>query len=230
MSRESIFDIVRKKWDINTEIDKLLFLMKQTCIEDYSGDNVYDAANYEFKYWNNRGTFISVKNMADALELKLDPKMFIYLEKNIDIKKQLIYLEYISNVIYLSDKYIAESMGESTTNYALLKENLDIVLNHINYERKVLDEEEKVLLCEKNASATAVAEILSDETSYDIIEYNHFLLKGDIKKKKSVLLKIIDRYSEIDSRINNYSSSIHDDIGFLINNLNLRHNNKKRKR
>ena len=51
------------------------------------------------------------------------------------------------------------------------------------YETKILEDEERVLLLEKNAAATAVAEITPSEISNKIIEYNHFLLKGNIEEK-----------------------------------------------
>ena len=55
---------------------------------------------------------------------------------------------------------------------------------------KHFPKQEKVLVVHKNPAATAVAEIIDESLAYSVIDYNHHLLKGDIAKKKAILLAL----------------------------------------
>lgn len=89
-----------------------------------------------------------------------------------------------------------------------------------------LDESDvKYILVEKNPSATLVAELVEDDKiSIDIIKYNHYMLKGDIYKKKKILTQC---YKELEKIIpalkQNGYNSIADDAKFLFNALGIRH-------
>lgn len=67
---------------------------------------------------------------------------------------------------------------------------------------------------------------LDEDTACKVIEYNHYLLKGDIDKKKEILLQLASKYEGIKSNIKNLNSKLDDDIGFMLNNVHIRHNNK----
>ena len=181
----------------------------------------------EFKNWKNRKTFISIGDIAKELDVELDYRGLS--RKTVSFKEQLIYIELICNIVYLCDRFISNSALDPTRDFLLLKENLNILLNNINYEQRILEKEERVIICTKNTVVTSVVELFHDETSYDIIEYNHFLLKGDLEKKRKILLKLSDKYAGISNRIKQYDSSINDDLSCLLNNLNIRHNNIKGK-
>ena len=75
----------------------------------------------------------------------------------------------------------------------------------------------------------AVAEIVDENTACKVIEYNHYLLKGDINKKKEILLQLANKYEGIKSNIKRLNGKLDDDIGFMLNNINIRHNNKSGK-
>ena len=76
--------------------------------------------------------------------------------------------------------YIVE---DCDAEYQYLQKNVIGLVEDFGYEIKVLDEEERVLIVEKNPAVTAVSEIVPIELSNKVIEYNHFRLKGELEEK-----------------------------------------------
>ena len=106
---------------------------------------------------------------------------------------------------------------------------MDLLLEHINYEKYIFDNEEKLILVPKNPAATAVAEISSQETAMAILKYHHALLKGQLEEKRKILLSIAHEYESLLSNgvdgFNDYFTKARE----MLNNLDIRHNNKEGK-
>lgn len=126
--------------------------------------------------------------MAKDLDIKLDEDK---IPSNLESIEILKYLEFARNLIMLCDtKLFVDNEKDSNDKYKytyyqeynVLKENINIVLEHLNFSTKLLKKEERIILIEKNPSAIAVAEIVDD------------------------------------------------DIGFMLNNIHIRHNNKSGKK
>jgi len=77
----------------------------------------------------------------------------------------------------------------------------------------------------KDQVAISVAEIIDTSLSYKVIEYNHHSMKGDLNRKKEILLALADRLEPQRDKLKHNNSQVQDDLFFLFNNLNLRHNN-----
>ena len=60
--------------------------------------------------------------------------------------------------------------------------------------------------------------------AYTVLQYNHYLLKGDLTAKKNILIAIGADLEPKRKQIIAADPSL-DDIFFLLNNLNIRHNN-----
>ena len=87
------------------------------------------------------------------------------------------------------------------------------------------------IIVEKNKATTLAAEIVEDdETAYDLIEYNHYALKGDLETKKKILATL-GTYIEpiLLSKVlsNNGYGKLESNAGFMLNNFHIRHNNKE---
>ena len=137
----------------------------------------------------------------------------------------LNYLEYVINIFIYVDNNISNIKNDSITinkSYSILKRNLDILIDKINYEYKYFKNEEKTLLIEKNPSSTAVAEIVEEELAFKVLEYNHHLLKGNINRKKEILKALADKIEPFRKDLDKGLSL---DFGFAANELNIRHNN-----
>lgn len=77
----------------------------------------------------------------------------------------------------------------------------------------------------KDQAAISVAEIIDPSLSYKVIEYNHHSMKHDLERKKAVLLALADKLEPQRSKLKQINSSQESDLFYLLNNLNIRHNN-----
>jgi hypothetical protein len=102
---------------------------------------------------------------------------------------------------------------------------LSLDLEMMNHHFKRLDDN-RIIVVETNPAATAVSELVEPDLSDKIIEYNHYMLRGDLAKKREILRALSHRYDAIKPTLKGINSAIEDKASFLLNNLNIRHNNK----
>lgn len=231
MVRKNIFEILENKWDSIAEIKRIYKLLyKKSISNPYNRDMTPIAVvnEYCFHNWNNRHTYLTIEDMAKALNLEI---YYDSIPNSLSTTMILNYLEFATNIVMLCDTKIFEegSNFDYYTDYTILDENIEIALEHLNFSKYEINDEERIILIEKNPSAIAVAEVVDEDTACKVIEYNHYLLKGDIDKKKEILLQLANKYEGIKSNIKNLNSKLDDDIGFMLNNINIRHNNKSGK-
>ena len=222
MYRRNIYDILSEMdIDVAKEYKKLFSLFFEESSVPMTGylrplvqyvDEIY------FRDLPCRGSFVSVKEMFSALNLsdtsnKLEDLFLLCeffvallpesrLEENSHLRKQAKVI--IGNIFYILEK----------TNYELF----DL-------------EGKGWIIVEKNKYAKEAALIVeSPEIAIKLIEYNHFALKGNLEKKRSIILSIAD-YMEpmLKSRVLERAGyrQLQSDLGFLFNNFHIRHNNKE---
>ena len=208
---------------IRIEIPNTLFTMTDNDfdIKYYSLEDFFDA--FMFKTWKARGTCISCEDMREALNLDeiLD-------SDDPTFEETISYCEYVANLIKLHDRAeLKEGVHFYNTSVTVaIITNLNSIMDWLNQEMVFFENEERVLITEKNAAVTAVVECVDEELAYQIVKYNHYTLKGDISKKKEILLKL---GSELEPKRGQLNSKLGDNIFFMLNNLNIRHNNKSKK-
>jgi len=238
MARKNIFEILETKWNIIDEVKRIFNLLNSDCISvHYSGNKtiIEFVDDYCFFEWKNRYSYLNIEDMAEDLDIELDEDRISSNLTSIEILK---YLEFARNLIMLCDvKLFIDNEKDDRDKYkytyyqeyTVLKENINIVLEHLNFSTKLLKKEERIILIEKNPSAIAVADIVDEDTGCKVIEYNHYLLKGDIDKKREILLQLANKYEEIKNNIKSLNKQLDDNIGFMLNNIHIRHNNKNGK-
>ena len=64
-----------------------------------------------------------------------------------------------------------------------------------------------------------------DALSYRIIEYNHHSMKGDLERKKATLIALADKLEPKRAKLKQVSGSLESDLFYLLNSVNVRHNN-----
>lgn len=225
--RRNIFDLINDK-EIDVERE---FIRIHKLFEEYKFYGTYGALSiceyidkYFFGNWEKRGRTISINDMFTSLNIR-DRKG---LRKN-TIENLLLYIEVIINLISISD------IGRITAKdndykeykwhiYELLYENIEGLLEDLNYEIKELSNEQLVIV-EKDKVLSAVAET-NKNVADKVIEYRRFILKGKIKGKREILNLLAN---EIEGMKPNFKgttySTLMDDVQFMLNNLNIRHNN-----
>lgn len=227
MTRQNIFEILKEKYDIVDEMNKINDLFNLPLFHRFNGYSTIEGMFYSmfFKTWKHRGTCLSCEEIRKKLEI---PNKFTKLTLE---KDYIITLEYYLNILYP----ITENIYDIKCNdwkiddrFIMLIENINILLEHLNYEKKLFEEKEMILVLPKNPEATAVAEMSTPETAFAILKYNHSSLKGNLKDKKQLLLSIYNEYEPLfKSSIENYNDFL-EKVNALFNTLDIRHNNRTR--
>lgn len=234
--KKNIFDIINSQRYPLLEIVRIDELLNKDG-GVYVADEIFDAFTKGtpvsiikyvddnlFKSWKQRGTCIDCDDFQRALDIAVFPKT----DDELTNEFILIYCEYAANMIFLLRQKIAK--GDTTTNIVdAAEENIKKFLAWYNYELKYYPDREKVLVVSTNVPATTVAENRENETlAYSIIEYNHYLLKGNIERKKEILLAMGSDLEPRRNEITEIYKKLAADIFFMLNNLDIRHNNRQK--
>lgn len=230
MTRRDIFEILSSKYDIKAEFHKItelfelpmLFYTNPSNFQQTQGTVEQMVDSYAFANWKQRGSCLSCSEMRDKL---------FYSVVNVNTTDEMIIiLEYYLNILNLLTQRLG--VGQKNFNFQYYKEypmllsNIDLLLEHLNYEKRLFPEEEKVILIPKNPAATSVAEISSTQTAFAILKYHHASLKGKLEEKKDILRRIAQEYEPLlDKGVNGFSDYF-DKANNMLNNLDIRHNNK----
>lgn len=230
--RKSIFDIVSESIDMNSEIRRILAMARREdvlCVDKYSYFTLFDFIDeYCFIEWECRGHFINVDDFLEALD-------FGNLEKSatFDVDSLLTLIELVYNFWNLSHKQFDDNdkyyQLQYCGNYYHLKNVMDDILEQYNHIAYINEKEKCVLVIENKEDVTAVAEILPSTLSLDVIKYNHRSLNGEIELKKSILLKLSNELEPKRKELEKINKQLSQDIFFMLNNLNIRHNNRSKK-
>ena len=109
--------------------------------------------------------------------------------------------------------------------FSILEETLNVCLSYYHHKGEYFSELEQLIVIEDKPEATAVAEIIDNDLSYKVLRYNHYMLKGDIHAKKDILLALGADLEPKREQIKATDKALEDGIFYMLNNLNLRHNN-----
>lgn len=229
MSRSNIFEILAKTFDIEKEVNRIddLFDSEEVLVRD----NGYNRQQYTIKNfvdtfcfadWKNRGHCI---DMDDFLET-INYDNHCGFARLGDIDDFLLFIEVVFNCWKLAELYMnANDDIKYSSNFYLLSNIMTDCLSYYNHAAFYDENTEQVLVIENNPAVTAVAEIVEANEALTIIRYNHRTLHGDIGKKKAILLELGAKLEPNRNKLSKVNSTLEDGIFFMLNNLNLRHNN-----
>lgn len=226
--RKSIFDIVADELNMESDTYRLI-QMSSTEETLYKGRNSYTIFGFVdefcFKEWKYRSHFMNVNDFLMSLnydELIKDAKW--------DVEAHLTLIELIYNFWNLANNKFAERYFIDVLkwggNFHHIKDVMDDILekcNHIVYGNEEID---RFIVVENKPEVTAVAEIMSTiPLAFDVIKYNHRSMKGDINTKRKILLSLGAELEPQRKRLESISKKLDKNIFFMLNNLNIRHNN-----
>ncbi|GMO38239.1 MAG: hypothetical protein Ta2B_17950 [Termitinemataceae bacterium] len=232
---KTIFDILESSIDIDREIKTIWDLFNSCTItvvdpyklsdkEKYTQYTICEYVNkYSFSDWKMRNTCISCEDMAERLGIK----NIIPAKECKSEEKIIIRLEYIVNVvsrcIYAVKK---ESKHEHSQEFDILYDNTQKLIEQLSYTIIQIEENEKYILVKKNAFAEYAASIVDDQNAKKILNYNHYSYKGNTEEKRSVLLSLSNIIEHREEELIRIDRKIRNNLFFLLNNLNIRHNNE----
>jgi conserved domain protein len=216
------------EFDPQRELKNLMDLleMERNFKRSYYETSLNSAISDNFLDYPNRSTFTSYSQMVEFVGLNIyniTEQLFAFSEFLVDIFCNL-----------------AEKFTEEESEFVqIIFDNITRFLELSNHELITLENGAKIIV-EKNVYASEVSQIVSEtsiEDAIKILEYNHFSNKGNIQRKKEILIALAN-YLEPFRRELNYSEELKDImkvnnqkvIAFeklfeMYNNFGLRHNN-----
>lgn len=209
--------------DIKNEYDKLYSLL-HTKNFNRKTNSLYEIIGYYFPRFHFRGTCLSIEefNQKYGFNFKAKPD-------NFDIDYLVSFCEYFYNMLLgLQMAYLPAGIGEMRTtevDYYFFFEQIRLVIEAIGYTSS--DDDGKTIFVEKSPTAIAVSEseLIPLDFSYKLLKYDHYSMKGKIEEKKQIIVRFSHILEAKSAELMRVSPSLKDDLFFLFNNMNLRHNN-----
>ncbi|KXT78823.1 hypothetical protein STRDD11_02382 [Streptococcus sp. DD11] len=262
MARQNYFDLIQNmNFDPTREIEIISELLSETYDYhfkrhrvsgrsekiSYSIERIFNETfnNYPI---NKKHQFVSYDEVENFIFEKADnelDKLFIFLEFLIDLFSFLTsdrHIDFPFDQGLLIDIYGNTFYYEKLFDqFAKIENRANYFLNILNHELITLENGDKIIV-EKNVYASEVSQILSETSIEDairVLEYNHFSNKGDIQRKKEILISLANYLEPLRKELNNseelkevFKVNNNKIIAFeklfeMYNNLGLRHNNLK---
>ena len=250
MKRKNIFELLAENINIKTDYERILDLYQKRQVVTYGllSYTLHDFVDeYCFASWKNRGRCVDLQDFLHTI--RFDNMCWNIRQRNTpSLDSYILFTETIYNFWMLAHNYITahgmlyldkvnNDFGTTisyefscTELFFFLKTVILDSLSQLNYTVYYDEDKEQALVVENKSEVTSVAEIVDDSLSLDVIRYNHFRLKGDLKAKKLILHTMgLDlegkrpKLKEINSRVQN-------NLFGLINKLNIRHGDDENKK
>lgn len=222
--RRNFADILNSaKIDYKNEYKKvydLLFVAKYQ-VENSGEQTIFEIFNDAFPNFWFANTCLSLDEFN-----KINGITFPEPNENILLVDLVSLLEYFMNLLCAYRGTILYGMlCFAPFNIERLNRYINNVADAIEYEFS--NQDGLYILVEKNAVVTAVAEsaLIPDDLSHKIIAYNHHDMQGDIESKKATLLRLYLLLEENKSKLHQVNSNLENDLFYIFNNFNIRHNN-----
>lgn len=218
------FERLEREVDFNKEYRKLEEMVsgEKYTISPYDYYSINDWIEENFREWNNRNNYISFSEVRKQVGFPIEVTVngSYPLRRNCGMEDYFLYFEMIYNVLDgLRRIEMIPKMKEGT------KHIIDTgiaTIEKAGFEVKKIGSEYMVV--EKNAAAVAVADIVP-ELADTVIEYNHYLLRGDMARKQELLKKIADALEPKRGLLKSINKSATEDFFWMVNKMNIRHNN-----
>ncbi|KXT67403.1 hypothetical protein [Streptococcus sp. DD04] len=231
MTRQNYFDILnRMEFDPQRELKNLMDLLKmeRNFKSNYYETSLNSAISRNFLDYSNRSTFTSYSQMVEFIDSNIyntTEPLFVFSELLVDIFNNLL----------------GKFTEKEWQFIQVIFDNITRFLELSNHELITLDNGNRIIV-EKNVYASEVSQILSEtniQEAIKVLEYNHFSNKGDIQRKKEILITLANYLEPLRKELNNseelkevFKVNNQKIIAFeklfeMYNNFGLRHNNAK---
>lgn len=220
MSRKNFVEVLQSaKIDLDKEYDRLYALF-------YGNDDKYapptmelrDYCEQSFLKYPFRGTCLSLNDFDESYGF-----IFERNPMNVSLEYLLTFCEYTYNLVHHMEDIEFGMMMYDSPKYFFIRQ-VQTVIEKIGYME--ISEKGLTIFVPKVPEAIAVSEIVEGELSYKVIEYNHHLMRGDVNKKKSIILLLSKILEAQRDTLNGIDKELATNIFFMFNNLDLRHNNR----
>ena len=222
MARKSVFEILDGEINYQEEVQRINKLFDRY---NYSGRSMREIVDSVFLQWKYRKTTISTFDLFRAL--KIDNISMIN-----SMNEYITYCEAIINLLLVFKRHADDCWRyseEFKRIFISIGNNVRDGLDKIGYKIYVYEDDEHAIIVENKPLASEAAEQINDRSiSVKLMEYNRYLLQGNLEEKRSILKSLADWFEGIRKQLEaNNLSSLASDVGFLLNTFNIRHNNEQ---
>ena len=232
--KQNFEELMKNNWDQAAEVRKIVTAFENdsvACIVYPDGEidlSPLGVANYwsyidyvSFKNWKNRGNCSDVEDFLNKISYSEIKKKA---ETDIDSFILLIEIIYTFYLLYEKGKDIIFKKSKNSE----LKELLDDNLRHMHYRAEYDKEKEIVHIAPINPELERDDEILKPKNlKAEIKEYNSPQTRGNLKRKREILFNLGNEYEPKVKQLEKIYPTLEDSISFLLNKMNVRHNNKE---
>lgn len=221
MGRKNLYEILSNiKFNVYNESKTLmdLFINEK---EWYNGHYSQSLMKYVddnfFRKMTIRGTYINIETMMTDLGI-------LYSSSNLDTLFTLC--EFFLHIFSYHKLFSRQAIKQ----VEVILHNINVIMDKTNHTIHKIGDNQFIII-KKNMASIEAAEIITDEhISNEIMRYNHFAIKGDLEEKRQILINV-GNYIEPILRSRKLQQAgykeIESNMGFLLNNLHIRHNNKE---
>ena len=236
----NFFERMERKIDFQHEYEKLEHMVCNDYLEGYHYSLDYWICHH-FKEWPERQNYLDFYELRkqEGFDTELiHPRETQGTNKQITCGDFFRYSEMIINVVngilYGNNDPDFVSSSELELKYedydavdAMLTVFIDTVhydINYFGYEF-ACDSGNHYLVVQNNPTASVVVEHVKPVIADAVMEYNHYVLKGNLKRKKELLKVIADDLESQRGTLKGLQCPEEDQFFNLVNNCNIRHNN-----
>ncbi len=229
MARTNMFERLNSSYSFRDEanrVNELVFvrgLLDDTDFYSIAYSLKKFVSEFCFADWINRKHYLDLEDFLKTVGYE---RIIQNSTKKLESFIDLIELAY--NLYMMADLKIREQPDRFSyrSAFKLLKRILDDNLAQYNFTTYYDSWNETLIVVEKDPAVTAVVEIEEDSSlAFEIVQYNHHALKGDIAKKKTILFKLGAQLEPKRKELDRIDSRLSENIFTFLNNMNIRHNN-----
>jgi hypothetical protein len=221
--RKNIYDIINNsEIDIEQEYIQLheqFYKLEKMEITNGNGyfNSVYTIASENFLSFSCSVRKRSGSIIAYNRYYKFDFEEDI---KDITLDRLISFCEYILTICTQIGETIFCNV-ETDEFLSLICDNAITCMDLCGY--KVIEKDKLYCFIEKKKEALAVAEIVDDNLSYTVLEYNHHTMKGDLDRKKASLLSMANDIELQKTKLKGINKTLQQNLFAYLNNF-IRHN------
>ncbi len=208
------FEKLERETDYQLEYRKLEALCEKHIAYLYGKKSINMWLEEKFLKWEKRSNYTSYEELRNQIGFSMTNP-----PNSIGMKDYIIYSEMLLNLIN----------GLWKERYEFLYDIIDAVGNTIEATiqksgMKIEIINDEIMIVVNNVNAIEVAGKVPS-LSECLIEYNQYLLKGNINRKKEILKQIADELEPRRKELESYCKSMSDSFFYMVNNMDIRHNN-----